>query len=349
VHRSRLPAAIIGILIILSGCSKSTFQKRYDVLVAQNPSDLQFEIKTNNDQTDFRISERVPVYMLYSSKFPGRWRLEILDGWNFASVSDKLFFSFEAVEIERPLDGRTVICCDSRQVWLSSETTRIPYRFFREPYPFPRSSLFRYFRLRQPGKYAVFVQSHRTFPADSPKKNYQDQGRSLTSNQLKLRIIENDAEWDSRELKKTISELDGSDPSQRASACDRLAFDLSGNDAVAESLRRLRLHLSCGQLETLKNARDPVKAMDELTAFLNDPNVGVPENAKYILAELKVRSKFPGQYVSEDMSDMVKWIVVPGSTRDDWMAAEQYATAAIVSACKGKRESELQSCSKYPK
>ena len=128
---------IILLTILVSACSRSQFDQQHKEAVLQNPPGIEFEIRTNGGRKQFALSEPVAFEEFYRSKWPGAWRIEVLEGWNVASNAT----SSDVVHVT---DGKTlwnqprqewaaIICCDSRQIWLDQEPVRIPYKLSATP------------------------------------------------------------------------------------------------------------------------------------------------------------------------------------------------------------------------
>ena len=188
----------IGLTVLLFlSCSRSEFDRQHNQALFENPSGVELEIRTRDGRQQFAASEPVQFEELYTSKYSGLWHIEVLDGWNEASNAT----SSDVVHIT---DGKTTwnqarepfvgwICCDSRHVWLSLDTTRIPYKLFtgqtrnnREGWVNPE-----WYTLHlptNPGKYQVYITTKRVFGRSASIVTYEGKGVPVSSNVIKLEV-----------------------------------------------------------------------------------------------------------------------------------------------------------------
>ena len=116
--------------LFLFACSHSEFQHQHQQALAQPPG-VELEIRTNGDRKQFAVSEPVVFEQFYTSKYPGLWHTEILEGWSDASnatLSDVVHITDGRTIWNQPREQLAgIICCDTRH-WLSQEPTRVPYK-----------------------------------------------------------------------------------------------------------------------------------------------------------------------------------------------------------------------------
>lgn len=195
--RLRSYFTIILLTISVAACSRSEFDQQHKEAVLQNPPGIDLEIRTSGRRNQFGVSEPVAFEEFYTSKWPGAWRIEVLEGWNVASNAT-------GSDVVHITDGKTVwnqprqqwigiICCDSRQIWLDREPVRIPYKLSTTSTPAnPEGSAnpqWQTFHLpNKPGKYRVYVTTHRVFERSSDKNPYHDKGFPVSSNILDLQV-----------------------------------------------------------------------------------------------------------------------------------------------------------------
>ncbi|HTW59806.1 MAG TPA: hypothetical protein VMD99_16885 [Terriglobales bacterium] len=143
------------------------------------------------------MSEAVEFEESYTSKWPGAWRIEVLEGWNVASnpsSSDMVHITDGKTVWNEPRQPLTsIICCDSRQIWLDQEPVRIPYKLSGTPTRFNPEGLanpqWQTLHLpNKPGRYRVYVTTHRVFERGSDKNPYDDAGFPVSSNILELQV-----------------------------------------------------------------------------------------------------------------------------------------------------------------
>lgn len=167
-------------LLLTTSCHKKTaFELAHDKAVLGNPYGVKMRIATIDGRVKFRLSESVPIEELYTADYAGQWHLEVLDGWNGASVSEE-FHVANGQTSSLIHENYGVICCDSRHVWLSSEPTRIPYA--------PKvKSPFIPINIPSPGTYQIYVTSHRVFDKDQTLHTDEGLGYAVTSSNI-LRV-----------------------------------------------------------------------------------------------------------------------------------------------------------------
>jgi len=199
VKECQLPShfTIILLTIFVAACSRSEFDQQHKEAVLQNPPRIELEIRTSGGRKQFAVSEPVAFEEFYTSKWPGAWRVEVLEGWNVASNAT----SSDVVHIT---DGKAlwtqprqqwvgIICCDSRQIWVDQDPVRIPYKLSAAPTRSNPEGLanpqWQTLHLpSKPGKYRVYVTTHRIFEGGSDKDPYQDKGFPVSSNILDLQV-----------------------------------------------------------------------------------------------------------------------------------------------------------------
>lgn len=185
--RLRPHFAVVLLTIWVAACSRSAFDQQHKEAILQNPPGIELEIRTRAGRDQFAISEPVSFEELYTSKWPGAWLIEVLEGQNVASNAS-------GSDVVHITDGKTIwafpreqwvgiICCDSRQIWLDQEPVRIPYKRSAIPPPWQTLHL-----PNKPGKYRVYVTTHRVFQRGNDKNPYHDKGFPVSSNILDLQV-----------------------------------------------------------------------------------------------------------------------------------------------------------------
>ncbi len=191
------PLFSLATILFLVACSRSEFWRQHDQAVAQNPPGVELEIRTGGDRKQFAASEPVEFEELYTSKYPGLWHIEILEGWNDASNAT-------GSDVVHIADGNTIsneprekwagiICCDSRHVWLSQDPTRVPYKLFptptrANPEGWRNPDWHRLHLPSKPGKYQVYLTTERVFGRSDSTTTYQGKGVQVSSNILTLEV-----------------------------------------------------------------------------------------------------------------------------------------------------------------
>jgi hypothetical protein len=81
--------AISVVALFSSGCKRTEFDTAHDRAFAANPSGVELHIATVGGKKQFRLPETVQIEEFYGAKYPGQSHIEVLDGWNWASVADE--------------------------------------------------------------------------------------------------------------------------------------------------------------------------------------------------------------------------------------------------------------------
>ena len=142
---------------------------------------MELRIATLDNAKTFRLPDPVKIEEFFTAKYPRQWHIELLEGWNQASVSDEAHIS----------DGRNsfvvrerygIICCDSKHGWLDLDPQRIPSGY-------THGKTFVPVRIDTPGKYEFYVTSYRVFNRDQTLQTYEGLGYAVTSsNILKVEV-----------------------------------------------------------------------------------------------------------------------------------------------------------------
>lgn len=166
-------------LILLSGCRETAFERAHDHAVAENPAGVELRIATIGGAKTFQLPYPVKIEELFTAKYPNQWHIEILDGWNQASVSDEADVSDGRMSFVAE-EGVGIVCCDSRHAWLDLDPLRIPSRLAQRETFVP-------IRIWEPGKYEFYITSYRVFSKDQSLKTYDGRGYAVTSSNI-LRV-----------------------------------------------------------------------------------------------------------------------------------------------------------------
>ena len=118
-------------LIALSmvACSKTEFQREHEVALHENPAVVELEIRTADGKTKYKPGELVEYEELYTSKYSGQWHIETSEGGNFMGYAHIAYGNSILPPVH--IYGFNV-CCFSKHVWLSLDTTRLPTIQFRK-------------------------------------------------------------------------------------------------------------------------------------------------------------------------------------------------------------------------
>jgi len=185
----------------LCACRKTAFESAHDKAVVENPAGVELRIAIVGERARFHVFESVPVEEYYTAKYGGEWHLEVLDGWNEASVSDvvhindgvsmPLLGSAEDQGTESKPVSIGIVCCDSRHVWLSFDPVRLPYQTPINTVEGYKRSIPRSIRFSRPGHYELFVTTQRVFDREQQMTTYSGLGYTVTSrNVLSVEIVQ---------------------------------------------------------------------------------------------------------------------------------------------------------------
>jgi hypothetical protein len=133
------------------------------------------------DTKTFRLPGPVKIEEFFTSKYPNQWHIELLEGWNEASVSDEAYVSDGHSSFVIG-EGYGIVCCDSKHGWLDLDPLRIPSGYTRGPTFVP-------IRITKPGKYQFYVTTYRVFSRDQTLATYEGRGYAVTSsNTLEVEV-----------------------------------------------------------------------------------------------------------------------------------------------------------------
>jgi hypothetical protein len=162
--------------------------------VFQNPTGIELEIRTRGGKKQFSVSEPVHFEEFYTAKFPGLWHIEVIDGWNDATVGD-IVHSTDGKTIwnQARIPNEGIICCESRHVWLSLDPVRIPYKMFPD---YARINLVglsngewdKLYLPTEPGRYQVYITTARVFGQSASTTTYMGKGVPISSNVITLEV-----------------------------------------------------------------------------------------------------------------------------------------------------------------
>jgi hypothetical protein len=185
-----LALGIVAALFI--ACSPSEFERQQKQAILKNPPGVELRIRTRDDREHYAPSDSVDFEEFYTSKYPNRWHIEIIEGRNDASSSTVVLIT-NGKAMESQGSHTVMTCCDSRHAWLTIDPVRVPYKLFstrtrdnREGWSNPDWHVLRLPNER--GRYQVYITSYRLFSAGENTKTYGGKGAALTSNILTLEV-----------------------------------------------------------------------------------------------------------------------------------------------------------------
>jgi hypothetical protein len=230
-HIALLMFLWIGSATLSVAQKQDQFLTQQKKALAQNPAGVSFVIQTTNNQTRFRQGEVISLQLSFSSSQPKKYhvdsatydrsgRLQIddfhVDPTN--GVSDPLYdyFNFQLFSMAGGLHSYPVL-----EV---------------KPY-IVTADLNEWCRFNRPGKYRLYVTSHRV--GTGYYGEAENQSFVVTSNVIELEIVPADPSWSRQTLAAANATLDGKNfnSENRRDACRVLRF-LGSNEAIQELVRR---------------------------------------------------------------------------------------------------------------
>ena len=230
-HIALLVFLLIGSPTLSVAQKQDQFITQQKKALAQNPAGVSFAIQTTNNQIRFRQGEVISLQLSFSSSQPKKYHVDSatydrsgrlqIDDFHLdpsTGVSDPLYdyFNFQLLFMAGGLRGYPAL-----EV---------------KPY-IVKADLNEWCRFDHPGKYRLYVTSHRVGTGYIGEP--ENQSFVVTSNVIELEIVPADPSWSRQTLTAANAILDGKNnsPDNRRAACRVLRF-LDSNEAVRELVRR---------------------------------------------------------------------------------------------------------------
>jgi hypothetical protein len=214
----------------------ASFASQQEQAASVNPAGVSFTIRLKDGRKQFEPGEIINLELLFSSRTPQTYSLNnasydrsgrlLIDSYHVnpqEGVSDPLDDYFNAGPFGFMGGGL------SSSSWLDEKPALIA------------SELNDWCRFDRPGKYRLYVTSHRVGrKRDADDDAYHTQRLTLTSNIIEFEILPGDAKWAGQQLREAIAILDAQEQSvNKRAACHTLRF-LGTTGAAREMARRLR-------------------------------------------------------------------------------------------------------------
>jgi hypothetical protein len=181
------------------------FEQRNQLGVKKNPSDLKFEIRTQDGGDTYHLYETIPVEMVFSSSRPATYSIEMNEAMNRGAQR----YRFEVDQVDAVVVYDThyrtgIVCCQYDSLNLSSKPIIL------------RKELTDFLRFEKAGTYNIFATTERVFrthgipKASQPPAPGQEMSTptlTLTSNLLTLTIQPDDPVWDNNRLTGALRAL----------------------------------------------------------------------------------------------------------------------------------------------
>ena len=280
---------------------------------------LQVSIETN--QREFHIGETIPLRLSFSSTVKNRYQV------NMAQYDRSGRMNYEHFEVS-PANG-AVDPLPSNLGNMVGGLTNFKY-LTPEPWTI-KLNLNEWVRFTQPGEYRIVVSSGRVGVRD-PSNSFGTSTITARSNEVALKIVPADLEWQKEILREAVTALDARAPAKqqqteqytaRRQALETLRF-LGSGDAVRELAKRMRGEDSDGLdyicMLGLISSADRSVARSALEEALADPDHPIDGNFLYAL-----------RMVNSD----------PNAPTANWREAQQKVAEELFAALPGKRGKAL--------
>lgn len=199
--------------------------------LAQNPAGVSFVIQTRNNQTRFRQGEVISLQLSFSSAQPKKYHLDAATYDRSGRLQIDDFHVDPANGVSDPLYDYFHF----QFAFMGGGLTSFPALEVK-PY-LVKADLNEWWRFDRPGKYRLYVTSHRV-GTDYFSEN-ENQSFVVTSNVIELEIVPADPSWSRQTLTAANAILDGKNKNSenRRDACRVLRF-LGSNEGIQELVRR---------------------------------------------------------------------------------------------------------------
>ena len=259
--------------------------------------DVSLEIRFPNGKSQYQVGETIPVELQFSATISSTY-------WITTRNYDRSGrLDIEHFEVNPP--GRDPMKKYFRSGGsfgggLGGRAVLKP-----EPYTFTRD-LNEWVAIDEPGHYTLKVVSHRV---GRGKDYFSTTPVPIESNELKFQIIEADPKWEQRTIEQAISQLEASNPDEKAQerAARSLRY-LGTPSAIRASIHELgrnakdnvQWHLMAG----LFGARDSDFVVSALEHNMEDPDLAITADSIYALVQLQApepdSSKYPAKGTAEE-------------------------------------------------
>ena len=216
----RVTFALLAARILLPAVFGQSFNQRNVRDVAGNPTDLHFGLDTVDGQRAFRIGERIPLTLRFSSDSPGKYKLNgsTYDRSGRLPTEEFVLEREDIVDPYQDYFGTAVLG------GLAGGLRGYPV-LESKPYEI-RLDLNDWFRFDRPGRYRLYLKSHRL----TRERAAGESGESVIqfaggSNILEIEILSNDQAWQLAKLREIRGILDQAEPEQPKPGGPAIPYD----------------------------------------------------------------------------------------------------------------------------
>jgi hypothetical protein len=262
----------IGLLLLLAtiglSCRRTPFEISNTKGLKDNPPGVKFVLRTQDGRSKFHLYETIPIELAFSSEELAAYSIELDEAMNFAgSASRSLVSSTDSVFRSLPLG--VIVCCDSKKRYLSPRELVLKRELTDD------------LRFEKPGKYSVFLVTHRIFPQMGKKNDFKASELTVTSSMLTLDILPDDPQWDARQLSSNLRALQ--DPEVNARYRAALDHANTRNDPIDKYFELANVVAQTELVTAQKslNALDSDEAIEERVKLMEtEPEKDVAEDAR---------------------------------------------------------------------
>lgn len=281
---------------------------------------LQVSVATN--QREFHIGETIPLQLSFSSSVKDHYQV------NMAQYDRSGRMNYEHFEVSPAKNGAV----DPLPTYTGSMGGLTNFKYLtREPWTI-RLNLNEWVRFTQPGEYRIVVSSGRV-GVRNPSNTFVTSAITARSNEVALKIVPANPEWQKEVLRDAVAALDAPAPAKpqpteqytasRRQALETLRF-LGSGDAARELAKRMRGEDSGGLdyicMLGLISSPERSVARSALEEALADPDHPIDSKLLYAL-----------RMINSD----------PNAPNANWREAQQRVAKELFAALPGKRGKAL--------
>lgn len=304
----RIVVAVVAIHTLAGQSLTESFETRYARDIADNPSDLHFVLDTADGQRSFRIGERIPLTLAFSSDTPRKYKLNAATYDRSGRLPTEEFIIAQADITDPYLDyfGAGVLG------WIAGGLRGYPV-LEAKPYKIDLD-LNDWFRFDRPGQYRFYLKSHRLTRERAPgEAGERVVDFAAVSNVVELTITDDPA-WQTAKLadiRPVLDQAASHDPdSEKARRALRDLRYLGTPSAIQLVFEYARASRNAPDTLTLFAARDRKQMLVHFDRYLADPQVGIREwdvRVRALFTQLETNPAKPLPVFRWQMGDPSGW------------------------------------------